>query len=364
MPNEVADAYDFPKDSMGAGQSVAIIELGGGLNLADNAKYYTEHGLKVPNIQLISVDGAKSNPDGNPRGPDREVALDSQVIGAVAPDAKQQIIFGTNDSQEQGFVDAITRAIFPKEGEQQNSAISISWGRRESKWDPQVIKTMHMNFKKAALKGITVFAAAGDTGASDRGDREPDDGKFVTDYPASDPWVTSTGGTKLSFDESGKAHDVVWNDGDGTWAGGGGVSQIFSRPDFQNGLDLPTNPHPANADGFKDGRGVPDIAGNAASATPYWIRADGQTFTIGGTSAVAPLYAALMMRINGSLGRPVGYLNPFLYKHGNDGIFNDITEGNNNGFEAKAGWDATTGWGSIRGTAFLNQLRKDLGINA
>jgi kumamolisin len=109
---------------------------------------------------------------------------------------------------------------------------------------------------------------------------------------------------------------------------------------------------------------VPDIAGDASPSTGYIVRVGDNEVVVGGTSAVAPLYAAMMMRINGALGKPVGFLNPFLYKHGNSGIFNDITQGNNNGFNAGPGWDAATGWGSIRGSELLAQLRSELQAKA
>lgn len=342
MPNEVADLYNFPKQSMGKGQSVGIIELGGGLDLKDNSQYYKDHGLKEPKVQIVGVDGATNAAPGGDA--DGEVALDVQIIGAVAPEANQQLIFAPNS--EQGFVDAITRATFAEKGEIQNSAISISWGAPESGWTDQAIHNMNDAFKKAALKGISVFAASGDDGAKDKSQ----DGKYNADYPSSDPYVTGTGGTTL--DHSGK--EVTWNDG--VWGGstGGGISTKFEVPDFQKGMSLPPN---ANTDG-KPGRGDPDIAGDASPTTGWRIRVGGSEQITGGTSAVAPLYAALMMRVNGALGHPVGYLNPFLYKNGNSGIFKDITEGDNNGYKAGPGWDAATGWGSIRGDKFLELLRK------
>lgn len=338
MPQEVADLYHFPKESKGAGQSVAIIELGGGLDEKDNAKYYSDHNLPQPkNIQIVGVDGATNSPGNDADG---EVALDTQIIGAVSPEANQQLIFAPNS--EQGFVDAITRATFAEKGELQNSAISISWGAPESGWTDQAIQNMNLAFKKAALKGISTFAASGDNGAKDGTQ------KYSADYPSSDPYVTGTGGTSL--DRSGK--EVTWNDSFGG-STGGGISSKFLVPDFQKEITLPAN---ANKDGTT-GRGDPDVAGDASPNTGYVIRVNGSDEVTGGTSAVAPLYAALMMRVNGALGKPAGYLNPFLYKNGNSGIFKDITSGNNNGYNAGPGWDAATGWGSIRGDKFLEALR-------
>ena len=222
------------------------------------------------------------------------------------------------------------------------------------------MKSMDLALKKAALKGITVFVASGDAGAGDLNPRQKDDGKFVADFPAASSFVTATGGTRMVIDPAtGKPHEVAWNDTPSDTSGGG-ISQVIEVPDFQKGITMPENPHPANPNGPKTGRGVPDIAGDASPATGYILRVNGLTKVVGGTSAVAPLYAALMMRVNGALGQSVGYLNPFLYKHGSSGIFNDVTEGGNNGFSAGPGWDSVTGWGSIRGTEFLKQLRAEL----
>ena len=343
MPQDVARAYDFPEESHGAKQSVAIVEFAGGLDLKDNATYYKDHGLKIPNITLVGVDGAQSKVGATA---DDEVALDSQVIGTIAPDAKQMLIFAPNS--DQGFVDAITRATFSKPGETHNSAISISWGAPESQWSAQAIDNLHLAFKKAALKGISVFAATGDKGAKNGTD------KFTADYPAGDPYVTATGGTELHLDGRGAISS------ESTWPNsGGGISEINKVPDFQNDVKLPPNANGNNV----IGRGVPDIAGNAAPITGYRIRVHGFETTMGGTSAVAPLYAALVMRMNGALGQQVGYLNPFIYRNGNTGVFSDMVDGDNGGYDAGPGWDAATGWGRINGKRILEAMRKDLKAN-
>ena len=348
MPGDVADAYHFPKDSMGAGQSTGIIELEGGLYTDDNAQYYKDHHLPMPKIQMVGVDGAKNNPGQGPN--DSEVALNSQILGVVAPDANQQIIFAPNNTQ--GFVDAITRATFPEKGEMQNSAISISWGGPESHWSKEDIQSLDAALKKAALKGISVLAAAGDAGASDGSP----DGTYHTVFPASDPFVTGCGGTEMYIDAKGGVNkEVAWNDGsDALGATGGGISDIFAVPDFQTGLAMPPN---MNHQGRTTGRGSPDIAGDAAPKTGYRVRLWGGEYAAGGTSAVAPLYAGLVMRINGALGHPVGDLNPFLYKNAGQGIFTDILLGDNNGYKTGPGWNPVTGWGSIKGDKLLQQFK-------
>jgi kumamolisin len=361
-PDQVAKAYEFPTESMGAGQSVGIIELGGTLDLDDNAQYYKDHGWKLPNIQIVTVDDVKPHHESDF---DEETAVDSQIIGVVAPDAKQQLIFTKKSFQ--GFIDGITRATNPQEGELQNSAISISYGARESDWDAQSLTNMDLALKKAALKGISILVAAGDAGAEDLNSGDRADGTFQADYPASDPWVTACGGTHLELDADGKPKEEVWNEKTFK-ATGGGVSHEFEKPDYQKDIQVPENPNPHTSDPKLHGvvdpatewRGVPDVAGNAASSSGYWLRLDHKENVHYGTSAVAPLYAALVMRINGALGKPVGFLNPVLYKHAKDGVFNDVTVGNNNGFNAGPGWDATTGLGSIRGNALLAALKQDM----
>ena len=351
LPTQVADAYNFPKESMGKGQNVAIIELGGGLDFADNAQYYKSHNLPVPEINVVAVGGG-ANKTGSQA--DGEVALDSQVIGAIAPDAKQTLLFAENT--EQGFVDAITRATFPKEGELENSAISISWGAPESGWTDDARHTMDVAFKKAALKGLSVFCASGDSGAKDNSK----DGKYTTDFPSTDPWVTGTGGTRLKLDGNNhRTSEVAWNDGrliglGKLVAGGGGISATEGVPDYQADTNLPAN---ANKTGVP-GRGVPDIAGSASMLDGFQIRLKGHEMPVGGTSGVSPLYAALTMRVNGALGHNIGFINPFLYKKENSGMFFDVTQGNNSGYDAGPGWDGVTGLGVLDGQKFLDALRK------
>lgn len=349
MPNEVADAYNFPKNTTGEGQSVAVIELGGGLDLAENSKYYKQNNLPEPNVKIIEMNGAKNSP-GNDSRADAEVHLDSQIIGVVAPKAEQKLIFTENS--DKGFIDAITRATFPEAGEKPNSAISISWGAPEEAWSKQGLDGLSTALKKAALKGLSVFAASGDDGALDNSRSST----FQVDFPASEPTVTGTGGTKLTLKDGVVDSEVAWNSGRNS-AGGGGVSQQFPIPEYQNGLSIPAN---ANRGGGV-GRGVPDVAGNADPATGYRIRLPGGESVSGGTSAVAPLYAGLTMRLNEALGKPIGSLNPWLYK--NTGIFNDIVQGNNGGYKTGPGWDAVTGWGSIDGTKMLETLKTNPNVS-
>jgi kumamolisin len=200
----------------------------------------------------------------------------------------------------------------------------------------------------AALSGITICAASGDDGARN----QVNDGKPHVDFPASSPWVLAIGGTRLIAEKDSIKSEVVWS---GT---GGGVSDVFPQPEWQSGVKVP-----ARADG-QPGRGVPDVAANADPETGYMVEIDGQWAVIGGTSATAPLWAGLIALLNQGLGRPIGYLNPVLYKNiGSSGAFHGIVTGNNGvggvkGYSAGPGWNACTGWGSPDGKRLLEALRK------
>src|SRR6516165_10593003 len=157
--------------------------------------------------------------------------------------------------------------------------------------------------------------------------------------------------------------DVVWNDGTpfdvntpggGGWASGGGISEVFGVPSYQANSNLPVS-----IDNEQQGRGVPDIA---MSATNYFTRVDNSEGASGGTSAVAPLMAALVARLNQAKKQNVGFLNPFLYANAAKGLVHDVTSGTNaikntiKGYNAGLGWDACTGLGTPDGTAILNNL--------
>jgi kumamolisin len=343
-PAEVAKLYNFPQAS-GAGQAIALIELGGGYNNSDLEQYWKNLGIAPVSVTAVSVDGAVNNPDGNPEGADSEVALDIEVAGAVAPGARIAVYFAPNT--DQGFLDAINAAIHDQV--RKPSVISISWGGPENVWTAQALDAFNAAFHDAALLGITVCAAAGDNGS---GDGEP--GKHV-DFPASSPWVLACGGTRLIGRDGAIVSETVWNDGTNGGATGGGVSVHFSRPAYQTGLRIPKPTGTAN----KTGRGVPDVAGDADPETGYAVIVDGEAGVIGGTSAVAPLWAGLIALINEKTGKNAGWLHPALY--GTVALhkaLNDIVSGTNGAFKAGPGWDACTGLGTPNGQAMLGLLQQ------
>jgi kumamolisin len=340
LPTQVAKLYDFPSTVNGQGQCIAIIELGGGYKTSDLNTYFQQLGIKAPLISAISVGGAHNTPTGDPNGSDAEVMLDIEVAGAVAPRAQIAVYFAPNT--DAGFLQAVTTAIHDKV--RKPSVLSISWGGPEASWTTQSLTAFDEAFQAAGALGVTVTVAAGDDGSSDG----VKDGLAHVDFPASSPNVLACGGTRLMGSGQTITSETVWNDGASGGATGGGISAFFTPPPaWQSSIKLPV---PANP-GSKPGRGVPDVAGDADPVTGYQVRVDGQNTVIGGTSAVAPLFAGLVALWNQRLGKTVGFLNPWLYTKAASisGAIHDITSGNNGAYQAGAGWDACTGLGSADG---------------
>ncbi len=341
---EVASAYQFPPPVAGSSPSIGILEFGGGYTASDLTEYFGGLGLEVPNVVTVGVDGAGNAPTGDPNGPDAEVELDLEVVGALAPSARITVYFAPNT--EQGFVDALSTAIH--DAAHAPTVVSVSWGSPESSWTGQARDALETAAQDGAAMGLTILAAAGDQGASDG---EPA-GTLAVDFPASSPYVLGCGGTRLELSGTTIVSEVVWNDlSEDEGATGGGVSEDFPLPSYQSNADVPSAPN-----GF-EGRGVPDVAADADPETGYAVFVDGAATVIGGTSAVAPLWGALIARLSESLGKPLGYANPLLYPTGVAASFRAITSGNNDGYSAGPGWNPCTGLGSPQGAALLAALR-------
>ncbi len=265
------------------------------------------------------------------------MTLDIEIAGAIAPGATLAVYFTPNS--DAGFIDAVSRAVHDTSNKP--SVISISWGAPESTWTAQSMQAFNDVLQSAAAVGVTVCAASGDSGSSDG----VGDGNNHVDFPASSPYVLACGGTSVEVSGQAISHEAAWNDGANGGASGGGMSATFPVPAWQEGLSA------TGAHGGKrplSGRGVPDVAGDASPATGYDVLIDGANTVVGGTSAVAPLWAALFARINAAKGQPAGFVNPKLYKAA--AACNDITQGNNGSFAASSGWDACTGLGSPDGS--------------
>ncbi len=339
-PLDLAKVYNFPDGGDGSGQCIGIIEFGGGFRPKDLGRYFDELHLQKPDVVAVSVDHARNHPTGDANGPDGEVMLDIEVAGAVAPKAKVVVYFAPNT--DRGFIDAVSTAIHDQVN--RPSVISISWGGPEPNWTQQAMRVLDEAFQAAAALGVTVCCAAGDNGSTDG----MDDGASHVDFPASSPCVLACGGTRLAAASNAIVDETVWNELPNEGATGGGVSAVFDLPQWQKGLKLTL--HSGQRMALRN-RGVPDVAGDADPVTGYQVRVDGDDTVIGGTSAVAPLWAGLVAYINQLKGHSVGYINAALYAHPE--AFNDVQRGNNGAYLADLNWDACTGLGTPNGKALL-----------
>jgi len=359
FPAELATIYAFPEGN-GQGQTVGLLEFGGGFFSDDLATFCQDASVAVPTVRTVSVNNTPTNQRDGAEG---EVMLDVEVVAGVCPAATIVVYFSTFD--ENGWVDAVDQAVH----DQQNplSVVSISWGYAEDAagaWSSGALDAINETLQAAALIGVTICVAAGDDGSDDG----VGDGHAHVDFPSSSPYVLAVGGTTLQQSASGAITETAWKDGDGLrkdngGSTGGGVSTYFARPTWQNVNTESVNP------GSIEGRVVPDVAADASANTGYWTVADGQGGVAGGTSAAAPLWASLVARINAVSGGPVGYLSPLLYGAGPNGQTlgqtgcQDITSGNNDtaaigGYSAGPGYDAVSGWGAPIGNSLASGLKK------
>lgn len=373
LPADFVKLYSFP-DGDGAGQTVGILEFGGRIQTDALNVFCQRIGIDVPQVVEVDINGGAEDSSDDPS---TEVMLDIEVVAGLCPKATIPVYFGPT-FDERSWVDTIDQAIH--DDVHKPTVLSISWGNSEdgpqSAWQGMSIDHVNDALQEAALMGVTVCVASGDDGSDDQGG----DGKAHADFPASSPFVLAVGGTNLRV-RNGQVTELAWKDGDGLRAhgggsSGGGISVLFSRPDFQKDIAISSvNP------GAIMGRIVPDVAAHAQTdlkRTGYFFVADGPLGLMvgvnGGTSAAAPPWAALLARINAILekekgaGKRAGYLTPVLYQAGEDGkpigavVCKDITDGDNisatiGGYQAGPEYDAVTGWGSPIGTRLLDTLR-------
>ncbi|HEY1609072.1 MAG TPA: S53 family peptidase [Paraburkholderia sp.] len=335
-PLQIAALYDFPAGD-GSGQCIALIELGGGYSESDLTEYFGALGVAVPKVEAVSVDSATNAPTGDANGPDGEVTLDVEIVGALAPAALIAVYFTQNN--EAGFVDAVSTALHDRT--RNPGVVSISWGAPESAWSQQTLAALNDALQTAVALGVTVCVASGDSGSADG----VGDGTDHVDFPASSPYALGCGGTRISASNGRIVSETVWDDGPQGGATGGGVSATFELPAWQKGLAIVRG---ANGSGALVRRGVPDVAADADPETGYIVHVGGEDTVVGGTSAVAPLWAALIARVNAARGKPAGFVNATLYRQ--PLAFNDITSGNNGDYSAAPGWDACTGLGTPVGS--------------
>ncbi len=348
-PVTMAEAYGITvSDHNGAGRSVAIISMGGQLKksklLNDLAKVGAE--VNPDNLRIWHVDEKALTAGGDTS----ETHLDVEVIGSICPSARITIYRGPNDFAK-GFAPAVKRAV-----DDGNQVISISWGASEADWF--VGSPLWRAFVHAAKNSVTVTVAAGDGGSGNQQDGSKAvpaaDGKVHVDMPAVSPWVLACGGTELMDDGS----EHVWNNArKGGGATGGGVSEYVPRPSYQENIDI------VSASTRHAGRIIPDVS--ALGSFTSWevaleIDGDDDLYYNGGTSAVAPLWAAISVLVNlqrAAAGKgPIGFFNDHLYKLATDNpeLLHDVTIGDNRptrrypGYSAGTGFDACSGWGTPR----------------
>jgi kumamolisin len=368
-PADLEQRYSFPPGDA-AGQTVAIAEFGGGYFAADLSAYCNKFQRSVPNVQAISVDAPAFTlqqilalpPQRRREELDTsvEVMMDVQVIAGLCPKANISVYFSTFD--QRGWVDLLNKVIAARP-----VSLSISWGLAEDDpgWSANAVIAINDRLNALRLVGTTTCISSGDDGSGD----QINDGQAHTDFPSCSPHVLSVGGTMLK--KSGAAvKEVVWwespgrRTGNGGGSTGGGVSTRFARPSWQNVKVKSIN------SGSIDGRVMPDISALAGEPL-YDLIFVGHPQPNGGTSASAPLLAALVARIDASLptAKRQRFLTPLLYQNDSNGkpvgkvCSRDITSGNNashpepgNGYKAKAGYDAVTGWGVPDGVKLLNTL--------
>jgi kumamolisin len=325
---DLCKAYNWPTNLAGGGV-IAIVQLGGGWVQSDMDTFFKSVGQPSPHIVDVSVDATKNNPNqsvGAFDDPDLEVALDIQVAGASYFAAT-----GKAANIRVYWSQSIETAV-QKAAEDGCAVCSISWGADEALWGPDAVKRMESVAEAATNMGMVVVGATGDNDSSDGGPTPAN-----VDAPASCPHVVACGGTSKTA-----ATETVWNNNPGTTDGhgtGGGYSTVFPVQAFQIGAPpAGSNSQPGS------GRMVPDVCANADPSTGYTFFVHGATAEIGGTSAVAPLYAGLFA----SFGTKLGYITPKLWQ--NQGAFNDVTQGSNGMYDALPGPDACSGIGSPIGT--------------
>lgn len=341
-PTEVGEIYAFPTPATsGSTPCVGILELGGGYTQSDLDTFFQQAGIPAPTVVAVPVSGGANSPTGG-TGADVEVALDIEVVGAVAPGVRIAVYFAPNT--DAGFFDALSTAVHDTTN--QPSVVSISWGGPESSWTAQAMTQMEQVMQDAAAVGVTVTVASGDSGSADGAT----DGQAHVDFPASAPHALGCGGTRLTASGTTWEREVVWNASGG--ATGGGVSVQFPLPSYQGSAGVPVSANPGGA----AGRGVPDVAGDADPATGYNVYVGGQTQAVGGTSAVAPLWAGLVALLNQHLGKPAGFLNSQLYDLLGTNAFHQITSGTNGAYSAGPGWNPCCGLGSPEGANLLGAL--------
>ena len=365
-PQELAAAYDIPKNLSGAGQTIVLIDAFGDptitqdLGVEDSTFKLPGAGLRILYPNGKPAFNAANADEVNWSG---EIALDVESAHAIAPAAKIDLVIAKND-QDPAILSALQYVVAHRLG----SVLSQSYGEAESCEASSIVKADHTLFAAAEAQGMTVFAAAGDNGAAQPSCNGSTYLKSAS-LPSADPLVTGVGATSLTASQpaGGYKSEAAWNDLYGS--SGGGYSKLFKRPSYQNGF-VPSS-----------GRGVPDVSysgdvnNGLLIAWSQGVAANvGNIYEFGGSSAASPQWAAIIALADQAGHRRLGFLNGDLYSlaHGSryGYVFHDITRGNNTvsvagsnnatvritGYASAKGWDAVTGLGSPNVAHLLQYL--------
>jgi subtilase family serine protease len=363
-------------DITGAGRTIVIVDSFGSPTIANDLHVFDQQfGFPDPTLQ---IDQFGAIPPFDPTnatmvGWAEETTLDVEYAHSIAPGAKivlaetpvaetegvtglPEMMNAEQSLINQGIGDVITQSF----GATENTFPGFSSGNFSS------LLNLRYAFKDAFAHNVTVLASSGDEGATnDEADGSTLYPFRVNSWPSSDPLVTSVGGSMLNLNQAGDkiSPDTVWNDGFG--AGGGGVSQVFSRPLYQLGVRSVVGNH----------RGTPDISMSAAVNGAAWVyfsfvpALTGWNL-VGGTSEASPIFSGIVALTDQVAGHRIGLINPALYTLGalsrggftSNGIV-DITSGNNSfggvtGYNATPGYDLASGWGTIDAAKFVPTLAK------
>lgn len=377
---QLASAYDLPIQADCSSQTIGLIELGGGYHPHDIAAFCHANQLPTPRIAVVQVNGGRNRPapttaiqhmldcvNGQTRLSEAalqsaaieaaqatvEVTMDLAILAGLAPGAHLVLYFGTAD--EQGIYHALSQAIHDQT--HRPDILSISWGEPEPAVSETYLFAIDRLLQVASHLGITVCASSGDAGAHNN---SPDHLPAVN-FPASSPYCLACGGTTAHLKTAAHAPDaaeiveeVVWNATHFGFKGatGGGVSRYFPLPPWQQRAHVPPSPFD------KPGRGVPDVAGPADPRCGFQIQMAGRSFTTAGTSAAAPLWAALLAQCNHALGHRCGHIHDHLYHIGHHQLagLRPVTSGHNDAYQAGPGWNPCTGYGTPSGKHLQHYL--------
>jgi kumamolisin len=370
-------AYSVPPRLRGKGQCVAVIELGGGFRPSDLKAFFGQFGLAPPRLRTRGVLGAKNHPappamireffgslasSPNSRPPlnqsdttwvawTYETTADLEMLGAIAPEVSILLVQSFDNAQ--GKYHAVTSVVM--DAKNAPSALSCSWGDMEQALSPSFMRAVDRWFQAAAVLGMTVCCSSGDAGDGTL-DPEAPQNRFTVQFPASSPNVLACGGTTLNMKTGA---ETTWNQKKWTqhMASGGGFSGVFPMPQFQQAAGIDASDWIPKGVPSGNGRALPDVAGKANLEQNCSSLCAGIDIPMGGTSAAAPLWAAIVAIVNEGLNTRVGSLNALLYDGSLSEGLRDIVTGNSGVFRACKGWDACTGWGSPKAETLLRLLR-------